>query len=91
MRAGEYEAAATTVGVSLATSASSPEPHMASWQVDDPTADAVNPNVTCARPTRSEEKSSNPPEALPSMSLEGGSRTRVSNKLRKVPVDETMT
>ena len=30
-------------------------------------------------------------EALPSTSLEGGSRTGVSDKLRKVPVNETIT
>ena len=80
-----------TASVSLATSASSPEPHMADWQVDDPTADAVNPNATCTRPTRSEDKLSNPPEALPSMLLEGGSWTRVSDELGKVPVDESTT
>ena len=83
--------AKTTASVSLTTLVSSPEPDMASWQVDDWTADAVNPNVTCAGPTRSEDKSSNPPEALPSTSLEGESQTGVSNELGKVPVDETMT
>ena len=66
------------------TSASSPEPNMASWQVDDPTADAANPNTTSARPTRPEDESSNTPEALPSTPLEGGSRTGASNELRRV-------
>ena len=88
-RAGGHEAAATTASVSLATSASSPEPHMASWQVDDQTADVANPNTTCTGPTRPEDKSSNPPEALLSTSLEGGSWTGASNELRKVPDDET--
>ena len=88
-RAGGHEAAATTVGVSLATSASSPEPNMASWQVDNPTADTANPNATRARPTRPEDESSNPPEALPSTSLEGGSQTGASDELGRVPNDET--
>ena len=33
----------------------------------------------------------NPPEGLPSTSLEGESRTRASDELGKVPVDESMT
>ena len=83
--------AQTTAGVSLVTPVSCLEPNMASWQVNDMTADTANPNVTHTRPTRTEDKSSNPPEALPSMSLEGGSRTGVSDKLRRVPVDELTT
>ena len=80
-----------TAGVSLATLASSPEPDMASWQVVDPTVDAANPNATHTGLTRSEDESSNPPEALPSTLLEGGSWTGASDKLGKVPVDKTMT
>ena len=83
--------AKTTASVSLTTPASSPEPDVASWQVDDPTADAANPNATRAGPTRSEDESSNPPEALPSTSLEGGSWTGASDELRRVPVDESTT
>ena len=80
----------TTVSMSLAASASSPEPHMVSWQVDDPTIDAANPNVTCTRPTRPEDESHNPPKGLPSMPLEGR-RTGASDKLSEVPNDETTT
>ena len=87
-RPGTATMAKTTAGVSLATLASSPEPHMVSWQVDDPTADAANPNATRTGPTRPEDESSNPPEALRSTSLEGGSRTGVSDELGKVPDDE---
>ena len=80
-----------TVGVSLATSVSSPEPNMASWQVSDPTADAVNPNATHTGPTKPEDESSNSPEALPSTLLKRGSRTKASNELRRVPVNESTT
>ena len=90
-RPGTATTAKTTASVSLATLASSPEPNVASWQVDDQTTDAANPNATCARPTRPEDESSNPSEALLSTLLEGGSWTRVSDELRKVPVDKTTT
>ena len=90
-RLGTATMAKMTAGMSLATPASSPEPDMASWQVDDPTADTANPNVICAGPTRPEDESSNPPEALPSTSLKGGSWTGVSDKLGKDPVDESTT
>ena len=88
-RAGGHEAAAMTAGMSLATSTSSPEPNMASWEAHDETSDAANPNTTCAGPTRPEDESPNPPEALPSTSLEGGSRTGVSDELGRVPNNET--
>ena len=88
-RPGTVTTAKTTAGMSLATPVSSPEPDMASWQVDNPTADAVNPNATCAGPTRPADELSNPPEALPSTSLEGGSRTGTSDELGRVPNDET--
>ena len=58
-------------GMSLVTPVSSPEPNMASWQVDDLTAGATNQNATRARSTRPEDKSSNPPEALLSTSFKG--------------------
>ena len=83
--------AKTTASISLATPVSSPEPNMASWQVNDPTADAANPNATCARPTWPEDESSNPPEALLSTSLEGGSQTGASDKLSEVPNNRMMT
>ena len=86
-RLGTATMAQTTAGMSLVTPVSSPESNMTSWQVDDLTADATNQNATCARSTRPEDKSSNPPEALLSTSFKGGSRTRASNQLRKVPVD----
>ena len=90
MRAGGHEATATTAGMSLATSASSPEPHMASREAHDETSDAVNLNATRTRPTRPEDKSHNPPKGLLSMLLEGR-RTGVSDKLSEVPNDETTT
>ena len=90
-RPGTETMAQMTAGVSLVILASSPEPDMASWQVVDPTADAANPNATHTGPTRSEDKSSNPPEALPSTLFKGGSWTGASNELRKVPVDKTTT
>ena len=90
-RPGTATMAKTTAGMSLATPASSPEPDMAGWQVDDPTADTANPNATHAGPTRPEDESSNPPEALPSTSLEGESQTGTSDELGRVPVDESTT
>ena len=88
-RARGHKAAAMTAVVSLATSVSSPEPHMASQEAHDETSDAANPNATCTRPTRPEDESHNPPKRLPSMPLEGR-RTGASNKLSEVPNDETM-
>ena len=90
-RLGTVTTAKTTASMSLATPVSSPETNVASWQVDDQTTDAANPNATCAGPTRPEDESSNPPEALLSTSLKGGSWTGASDELRKVPVDETTT
>ena len=90
MRAGGHKAAATTAGVSLATSASSPEPHLASREAHDETSDAANPNATRTRPSRPEDESHNPPRGLLSMPLEGW-RTGASDKLSEVPNDETTT
>ena len=89
-RAGGHKDAATTAGMSLTTSASSPEPHLASREAHNEISDAVNPNATCTRPTRPEDESHNPPKGLLSMPLEGR-RTGASDKLSEVPNDETTT
>ena len=64
------------------------EPQLASQVVADTTADATNPDVTSAKPTRPEGASYNPPDQLPSTSLKGG-RAGPSDELSEVPMDET--
>ena len=81
-RLGAETTARTTASVSLATPASSPEPHVASWQLGDTTADAVNPNATCAEPTRPVDESYNPSGPLPSTSLREAGLDRVMSSAR---------